>query len=288
MDKFGLELLRLSVGGDSDSGVFGSRANAVIVLAHWKLLSDGFRCVGNGETFSADGDISPPTEALPPGWDNMDDGIHCLRYRHKTSNEKFILKSFVTATESDQAGASSASGGQHQTVILLRVGDDKTAEIDVNLTEEIKESEGKFKPVHEDQLLAKIEEKLVRPLVKKEEGGEAKKKKEEDQDRRRDPLRDPRDPPGGRDPRNPRGPPRIPDMPDPDLDPDNPFNPFGPGGGPNGPLWDPLPGMPPMGPPGAFPGPGRGGFPGGPRGGFPGPRGGFPGGPGGFPGGGFI
>ena len=38
MDKFGLDLLRLSVGGDTESGVLGSRANAVIVLIHWRLL----------------------------------------------------------------------------------------------------------------------------------------------------------------------------------------------------------------------------------------------------------
>ena len=38
MDKFGLDLLRLSVGGDTESGVLGSKANAVIVLIHWRLL----------------------------------------------------------------------------------------------------------------------------------------------------------------------------------------------------------------------------------------------------------
>ena len=217
----------------------------------------------------------------------MDDGLHCLRYRHKTTNEKFVLKSFVTATESDQASSSTASGGQHQIVVLLRVGDDRTSELDIDLNEEVSESEERFKPIREDQMLAMIEDKLLKPLMKvkkSEEGDEKKRKSDESEQRDRDPLRGPGRP--GRPGPPPRGPPRLPDMPGPgNPDPDDdPFGPFGPGGGnPNGPLWDPVPGLPNMGPRGGFPGRPRGGFPGGPRGGFP-PPGGF--GPGGFGGGG--
>ena len=115
-DKFGLELLRLATDG-ADS----SPANAVIVITHWKMLTgqslyvmitmsrssfsifslhgtEGLRCAGTGETFSADTDISPPTEGLPSGWSGGEEGVHCLKYRHKDTNEKFVLKSFANST----------------------------------------------------------------------------------------------------------------------------------------------------------------------------------------------
>jgi len=267
-DKFGLELLRLATDG-ADS----SPSNAVIVITHWKMLTEGLRCAGTGETFSADTDISPPTEGLPSGWSGVgEEGVHCLKYRHKDTNEKFVLKSFATST-----GEASSIGEQaHQTVIMMRVGDEKTAELSLKLSEETnKTTADKFKLTREDDLLKRIEEALIRPFFnKKTEKKEEKEKKDDDRDRdRRDPLReDPRRDPRGPDPRQP---PRMPDFPDPfgppgggPYGPGGPGGPFGPGGGGPGPLWDDVPGLPrpSFGPRG---GGGRGGFGGGMGGGNP-------------------
>jgi len=137
-DKFGLELLRLATDGANLSP-----ANVVVVVTHWKMLIEGLRCAGTGETFSADTDISPPTEGLPSGWNGGEEGVHCIKYRHKDTNEKFILKSFATSV----GEASSIAGEQaHQTVIMMRVGDEKTAELSLKLSEETtKATTDKFK-----------------------------------------------------------------------------------------------------------------------------------------------
>ena len=81
-------------------------------------------------------------------------------------------------------------------MIMLRVGDEKTGEMSVG-ADETTENGGKFKVANEDDLLKRIEEKLIRPFFpKKDEDNKKDKKKESDDQpsRPHDPLMEPRQP----------------------------------------------------------------------------------------------
>jgi len=251
-EKFGLELVRHSVGGA------GNKAEAVVVLVHWRLLSEGLRCCGNGDAFSSQTDTRP-SELLPAEWNSNAD-VYQLKYRHRKTNEKFVLKA--------------VPGGPLVTLVLMRVGDEKVQQMEVDTNAECDDVTIK----NEDKLLQAVEDKLIRPFFPQE------KKEEEKKPASRDPGPPPRDPDY-----DPLREPRYPDMPGPPR-PGMPDMPFGPRPGAD-PFFDPM-GLPGGGEmymdrPGRRP-PGGGRFPGGGGGGM---GGGFPGGGfggGGFPGGGFM
>jgi len=264
-DKFGLELLRSTVADAAAK----SAPDAIVVLTHWRLLFEGLRCCGSGDVFSTQTDTRP-TELLPNDWNDNSD-VYQLKYKHKKTNEKFVFKA--------------VPGGPSLTLILVRVGDEKTQEMSVDLASECEESGGKVTLKNEDQLLKAIEDKLIRPFFPEE------KKKDKEEDKKSDsgssggsgrPSRQP--------PRNPDDPLRDP-YPYPDMPrggPGMPDMPYGPRPGAD-PFFDPMV-MPGGGEmlmerPGRRGGAAGGRFPGGGMGG----GGGFPGmGGGGGPGFGFM
>ena len=249
-DKFGLELVQNSVSNQTKNG-----SDAVVVLAHWRLLIEGLRCCGEGEVFSSESD-SKPSELLPSNWNSNPD-VYQLKYRHRTTNEKFVLKAVPVESQ--------------LTAILMRVGDEKTQEMNIDLNSETETTDGKVEFKNVDKLIKSIEEKLIRPFFPEKKKEEAKTDLRDDS-RPRPPRPDPdnyrpeRDPPF----------PDIPGMPRPGM----PDMPYGPGPG-RDPFFDPLGQIPGSGEM-LFDRPGRRMPQGPPRGGM---GGGFPGG--GFPGGGW-
>lgn len=215
---FGLELVRAT------SGAPGKAEDCVVTLVHWSLLTKGLRCSGLGEAFeSADTETSRPSEILPQGWNSGP--AFALKYRHAATNEKFVLKAVTTKP--------------FLTVILVRVGDEKSGSLNVEIGKEVRRREGddeeggpSFELVDEDVLVARVESELLSLFFKKEPPESSAKKSDEQKRDDRDPDRGPSRPPGGRDPpgRDPFRDP-WPDMPRHPFRPDHPGFPFGPGGG---------------------------------------------------------
>ncbi|ESP03029.1 hypothetical protein LOTGIDRAFT_110935 [Lottia gigantea] len=77
----GLELLFQSV-----TNVLRNSDDALVPVIHWKIISNGFKCVGKGE--QANGQKS---EVLPAGWNNVENG-YVLRYIQMETNKYFLLK----------------------------------------------------------------------------------------------------------------------------------------------------------------------------------------------------
>lgn len=85
MGDFGWELAKKAFAQD-----LKSKNDVVVAFVHWKLLTQGLRCVGKGENFTLSSDETL-SELLPEGWASGDD--YALRYRRQEKeSDKFLLK----------------------------------------------------------------------------------------------------------------------------------------------------------------------------------------------------
>ncbi|CAI5778513.1 Proteasome inhibitor PI31 subunit [Podarcis lilfordi] len=82
----GLELLYHSVSPD-----ISSPQDALICYLHWKLITQGFRCLGAGDQPGAN---ERKSEMLPAGW-NADSDLFTLRYRMKDDSRDLLLKGIM-------------------------------------------------------------------------------------------------------------------------------------------------------------------------------------------------
>lgn len=62
---------------------------AISLVLHLIMLSQGFRCVGTSEK-----SIIKEGEVLPQGWNQSDD-VYSFKYKHKQSSMTFVLKCLV-------------------------------------------------------------------------------------------------------------------------------------------------------------------------------------------------
>jgi len=216
--------------------ILKTSSDALVLFTHWKLLKEGFLCVGSGENSSGSG-----SELLPPGW-NSDSSVFQLTYQDSSKN-KYILKVLVN--------------GDDVIINLLRCCDNKTTDVTINTQEHIGENLKQFESVLIDssQLLEAIEPLLA---CKKDAPGQSGKPETESQQQQRrpvgsgrsrddDPLRvgRPRPQPG---PSSDWDRPGAPPIGHSDLDPLGRMGgggmlmdpPFSGGGNPIRPRWDPV------------------------------------------------
>ena len=187
--SFGLEALRKT----AESQIKTS-GDAMTAFLHWRLTTEGLLCFGEGETFSREAD-GEPTELLPDNW-NAGRPVYVLRYRHFETGEKYVFKT-VRITDSQI------------TAVLMRVGDEKTSEINLDLENEIKEDLA-FKA--ERELYDNVSKNWIEPLFPRREKKDADDKpRDEKPPPRRDPDDDPMREPYPDMPYPPR--PGIPDFP---------------------------------------------------------------------------
>ena len=154
MDNFGLALIQKAYETE-----IKTKADKIVVLIHWCLLNRGLRQSGSGDNFSVDdGAVS---ELLPGNW-NLNDN-YTFKYRQASNlPNKFVLKVLI---DNDIAN-----------VIMLRVSDEKTTNVSVDLSQEIQPD---LSVTDEKEFLYKISKDLLEELIplKKEESPEAKKAK---------------------------------------------------------------------------------------------------------------
>jgi len=137
MTLFGWETI---FNGQKD--ILQTPADVLVLFTHWKLLKEGFLCVGNGESNSGSG-----SEVLPPGW-NSDSSVYQLTYQDSSKN-KYILKVLLS--------------GDNVIINLLRCCDNKTTDVTINIQEHIGENIKQFESVliNSSQLLETIQHLLA-------------------------------------------------------------------------------------------------------------------------------
>lgn len=151
-EKFGLELVLELYNKD-----FERKSDALVALLHWALLNGGLRCVGKGEHFGGNEEISP-TELLPSGWRETNETLYILKYRHaKTKTSKFVLK-LARIDKEDPQGTFE--------VVLVRVGDEESRSITVRTEEVFDDS---LKATNEEELLSEFDAKILKDLLPKED-----------------------------------------------------------------------------------------------------------------------
>ncbi|KAK6183594.1 hypothetical protein SNE40_011043 [Patella caerulea] len=79
----GLELLYQSL-----SNAYKNADDVLVSVIHWKIISNGFKCIGKGEKAKS---CDKKSEMLPKGW-NSDENLYVLRYNQTSNNKIFILK----------------------------------------------------------------------------------------------------------------------------------------------------------------------------------------------------
>lgn len=120
---------------DSYKNVLKNPSDVLFLFSHWKLLKEGYLCVGSGDNF---GDES---EVLPGNW-NSDPNVFQVNYQDANKN-KYIFKAIVT--------------GDVMILNFLRCCDNKTTDVTINIQEQIGDFK-QFQSVLKDssQLLEKV------------------------------------------------------------------------------------------------------------------------------------
>lgn len=122
--------------------------DVIICLTHWKLIHQGFRCVGVGE------DATPPnpyelSEVLADGW-NYVANRYTLRYVHK--NMLYLLNAIKTDS--------------NMIINLNRVSDNRATGICVNINE-VKEVHGSISTIipNYKEIINSISQELIDPML---------------------------------------------------------------------------------------------------------------------------
>lgn len=138
---FGWDLLYKSVKEDINADT-----DILICFTHLLLISNGFKCVGIGESKNLDG-IEEESESLPKGWNDN----YALRYMHR--GKLFTLKG--------------TKRGHAVTINLINVADRKGTFIDLN-TDVIKQRSDSLPSMIPEytQLFETIKSKLINGVLK--------------------------------------------------------------------------------------------------------------------------
>jgi len=146
-NQTGLEWLFTTVKND-----LRHKTDALVLYIHYKLISSGFKCIGNGDATTA-ADTNTPTELLPTDW-NSNCEVYTLRYVFNTQGH--VLK--VVPVEDKIL------------INFLRYEGEATTSISVVLNEYIRDSYQTFITAYNDlsPLSETVEKELLAPLLPKQ------------------------------------------------------------------------------------------------------------------------
>jgi len=142
--SFGLELLF-----QSTLSSINKKTDVLVVLVHWKLISNGYLCLGlDSETSQTE----EPSELLPSNWSSSND-VYQLKYMKNGS--RYLLKCIVVE--------------QQLLINLVRIQDGEastlTLDRDVQVQEDFKNYKEAFK--NRANLITLVEKDLINPLIEK-------------------------------------------------------------------------------------------------------------------------